>query len=461
LLFNSGIFLLFLISVLTLYWFVLKKWRLQVLLLSGCIFYGSWDWRFLLLLFFTSGVDFVAAKKIVQRENSHEKKFWLVLSVTINLIILGFFKYYNFFAASFTELAETFGARLSYTTLHIILPLGVSFYTFQSIAYVTDVFRRKIMPEQSALVYFSFICFFPQMVAGPIERAKRMLPQFRSVKVFKAHYFESGINLLFYGFFKKVVIADNLALFVDHVHSSVDLQGSAILVSGIFAFAIQIYADFSGYTDIARGCAQLLGFRLSHNFHFPYFSSSLRVFWKRWHISLSTWFRDYLYIPLGGNRVRPLRRKINLIITFLISGLWHGANLTFIFWGFLHGFFLSIEKQIRPLGALKFYRGFLVFIIVSFLFTLFRSPNIRHYCYYLQRLLTSDIPSDWQNLRIFESGAWFIIPLVLFVSLELIKYNRKSIAAFRFNYLLNCVLFLSFILFAVFENAPRFIYFQF
>lgn len=459
-LFNSAIFLVFFVCVLLLYWCVFKKQRLWVLLISGCIFYGNWDWRFLILLFFTSGVDFLAAKMIHTETQQVKAKAWLVLSVSVNILTLCIFKYYNFFAESFAQLLSLFRLKPSFTTLHVVLPVGISFYTFQSIAYVTDVYRRRIEPEYSALRYFAFICFFPQMVAGPIERARRMLPQFRTEKTLNRSYFESGINLMLYGFFQKVVIADNLALLVDRIHENIHANSSWMLAAGILAFAIQIYADFCGYSNIARGTAQLLGFKLSKNFYFPYFSGSFKKFWQRWHISLSTWFRDYVYIPLGGNRGSKARRNTNLILTFLLSGLWHGANFTFILWGFFHGLFLVLEKM---LGSKRdsVLKSVLVFVIVAVLFTLFRSPDPAHFFEYVGTLFAMNTTTTASQWTAFESGAWFLVPLLGFVALEIIRYHKKGLGRYRYNYSTNVLLILLILLFAVFENAPRFIYFQF
>ena len=461
-LFNSAIFLVFFLCVYVLYWFVFKKYRLWILLLSGCVFYGWWDWRFLLLLFFTSGIDFLTAKKIHHEERPHVARRWLIVSVTVNLITLGFFKYYNFFAASFVKLLGLFHLHPSFTTVHVILPVGISFYTFQSIAYVTDVYRRRITPEHSALHYFAFICFFPQMVAGPIERAKKLLPQFHQPKMFSRRYFESGINLVLYGFFQKIVIADNLALIVDQIHGQLNNYTASVLILGILAFALQIYADFCGYSNIARGCAQLLGFKLVKNFYFPYFACSLQQFWTRWHISLSSWFRDYVYIPLGGNRAKPARRSFNLLFTFLVSGLWHGANFTFVLWGFFHGLALIIEKSVSKRSFSKLLHGIIVFAIVSVLFTLFRSPNLHHFFEYLAALLTNSGSQGINSaIAAFESRYLFLLPLFAFIVFEILKYNKSGLGQYRYNYLTNALVILFILLFAVFENAPQFIYFQF
>jgi alginate O-acetyltransferase complex protein AlgI len=461
LLFNSAIFFVFFIGVYFLYWWVIKKHRLWLLLIAGCVFYGSWDWRFLILLCFTSGIDFVAAKKIYAQTNKLIAKRWLIASISFNLVTLGFFKYFNFFTSSFSELTTLFGFKSNTLVLNLILPVGISFYTFQAMAYVTDVYRNKIKPEQSALHYFTFICFFPQMVAGPIERAKNMLPQFHKEKKWSRNNFESGLNLLAYGFFKKVVIADNLALLTDSIHSDITAQSSFTLFIGVFAFAVQIYADFSGYTDIARGCARLIGFRLSRNFYFPYFATTFRQFWKRWHMSLSTWFRDYLYIPLGGNKSSVIKRNINLVLTFIISGFWHGANLTFILWGFFHGLALIIEKQFSTLKWSKILSHFFVFLIVAYLFTLFRSIDIKHFMNYTSGLFSFNRTATSAPFPMPESNVYFLIPLVVFLGIEIKNALKKGLSIAKNQYVINLLLFVLILLFSVFENAPSFIYFQF
>ncbi len=459
--FNSAVFICFFICTYILYWFVFKKQRLWVLLVSGCIFYGCWDWRFIFLLFFTSGVDFLSAQKIESTANLILKKRWLIISILINLITLGIFKYYNFFVKSFAELLSAIGIHPSFTALKIILPVGISFYTFQSIAYVTDVYRKQISSEKSPLHYFAFICFFPQMVAGPIERAKRLLPQFKQKKHFNALYFKTGLNLIVYGFFKKIVIADNIALIVDELQANPQQYNSTSLCLGILAFAIQIYADFSGYSDIARGTAQLLGYKLSKNFHFPYFSTSLKQFWSRWHISLSTWFRDYVFISLGGSRRSIYKRNVNYMITFVISGLWHGANFNFMFWGFFHGLGLIFEKHFNQIRILKFIKGCFVFLFVAVLFTLFRAQTFTHFINYMHLVFKPQSNSILTLAGIIESEIYFIIPLLLFIILEVVKYTKKGLASFKYNLIVNFLILISILLFSVFENAPKFIYFQF
>jgi D-alanyl-lipoteichoic acid acyltransferase DltB (MBOAT superfamily) len=275
-------------------------------------------------------------------KETRRRRFWLGLSLVSNLTVLGFFKYFNFFAASFSEFSSALGWQASPVTLQIILPVGISFFTFQALSYVIDVYRRDLPAVRDPIEYFAFIAFFPHMVAGPIQQAKHFLVQFHRDRQFNWEQSSDGARQMLWGFFKKMVIADNLAIFVNNTYGNIEQASGWMLFWATYAFAIQIYCDFSGYTDIAIGCARLFDLHMTRNFAYPYLSRSIPEFWRRWHISLSNWFRDYVYIPLGGNRVSPLRHKANIVIVFLLSGLWHGANWTFIIWGFLHGLFFLL-----------------------------------------------------------------------------------------------------------------------
>lgn len=339
-LFNSLEFALFLPVVFVLYWFVTNQ-RLRVqnalLLLASYVFYGWWDWRFLSLIVLSSVCDYLIGLHL-NREGSN-RKLLLTLSLVLNLGILGFFKYYNFFVDSFVGAFAGLGYEMDPRTLNIILPVGISFYTFQTLSYTIDIYRGKLEPTRDALAFFAFVSFFPQLVAGPIERAKSLLPQFFVERKFDKAKAIDGLRQMLWGFFKKVVVADNLAKSVDVVFNNHETVSGSILVLGAVFFAFQIYCDFSGYSDIAIGTARLFGFDLMTNFRLPYFSRDVGEFWRRWHISLSTWFRDYVYIPLGGSRVSKGRQVLNSIITFTVSGFWHGANWTFVVWGFLNGLY--------------------------------------------------------------------------------------------------------------------------
>lgn len=341
-LFNSLDFFIFLPIVFILYWFVFaKKLKQQNLLIviASYVFYGWWDWRFLSLLLFSSLVDYCIGVLLSKEKRQRSRKILLWISISVNIGFLGFFKYYNFFVESFVASFTFFGSQISANTLNIILPVGISFYTFQTLSYTIDVYKKKLEPAKNLIAFLAFVSFFPQLVAGPIERATNLLPQFYQKRQFSYANAVDGFRQVIWGLFKKVVIADNCAKYANIIfNNSEDYSGSTLLL-GAFLFAFQIYCDFSGYSDIAIGISRFFGFKLMQNFSFPYFSRDIAEFWRRWHISLSTWFRDYLYIPLGGSR-GSLNKKIrNVFIIFLVSGFWHGANWTFIIWGGLNALY--------------------------------------------------------------------------------------------------------------------------
>lgn len=345
-LFNSLEFLFFLPIVFLLYWFVLKtrKWQNLLVVVASYVFYGWWDWRFLLLIAFTSLCSYVCGLLIEKYKGgaNNTSKVFSALNIIVNLLILGVFKYYNFFAESFSALFHLLGCEMGWVTLNIILPVGISFYTFQALSYSIDVYRGNIKASRDIVEFFAYISFFPQLVAGPIERATNLLPQFQKERTFDFSSAVDGCRQMLWGFFKKIVIADNLAFVVNHNWSNyAEYNGITLFVLAIL-FAFQIYCDFSGYSDIAIGCAHLFGFNLKRNFNFPYFSRNLSEFWRRWHISLMTWFRDYVYFPLGGSRVVKWKIVRNTMIVFLISGLWHGANWTFVCWGLYQAIIISV-----------------------------------------------------------------------------------------------------------------------
>ncbi|MBR6291841.1 MAG: MBOAT family protein [Bacteroidales bacterium] len=326
-LFNSAEFLIFLPIVFAVYWLLNKQRRLQNLwvVAASYLFYGWWDWRFLILIAFTSGLSWLSGIRINRRP-----KLWLWLSVVINLAILGIFKYYDFFA---TELASMLGIQGDKLLLKLVLPVGISFYTFQALSYTIDVYKRKIEPTRDVVAYFAYVSFFPQLVAGPIERATNLLPQFLNNRRFDYSQSVDGMRQMLWGFFMKMAVADRCGWYVDQVWADYTHCSSGQLIMAAILFAVQIYGDFAGYSNIAIGCAKLFGINLRQNFRTPYFSRDIAEFWRRWHISLTTWFRDYLYIPLGGSRVSRAKVVRNTFIIFLVSGLWHGANWTFIAWG--------------------------------------------------------------------------------------------------------------------------------
>jgi D-alanyl-lipoteichoic acid acyltransferase DltB (MBOAT superfamily) len=338
-LFNSIDFAIFLPIVFALYWIVAQKpLQLQntLIVIASYVFYGWWDWRFLALIFFTSCLDFFMGKGLSNTDEVKKRKAFLLVSIITDLSILGFFKYFNFFQDNFITAFRFFGFNIQANSLHIILPVGVSFYTFQSLSYTIDVYRRKLEPARNLTDYLAFVSFFPQLVAGPIERATNLLPQFYQKRTFEYDKAVDGMRQILWGLFKKIAIADNCAIYANLVfNNSSEYSGSNLLVGAIF-FAFQIYGDFSGYSDIAIGTARLFGFNLRQNFAFPYFSRDIAEFWRRWHISLTTWFRDYLYIPFGGSRGGKWKKIRNTFIIFIVSGFWHGANWTFIVWGVLN-----------------------------------------------------------------------------------------------------------------------------
>ena len=347
-LFNSFEFLLFLPIVFLLYWFVFKprKWQNFLVVVASYVFYGWWDWRFLILIAFTSLCSFVSGLLIerIQRSGGGKKSLTFIsgANIFINLLILGIFKYYNFFAENLSALFAGFGYELDWATLNIVLPVGISFYTFQALSYSIDVYRGRIGASHDVIEFFAYISFFPQLVAGPIERATNLLPQFQKDRSFDYSVAVDGCRQMLWGFFKKIVIADNLAWVVNHNWPNfADYNGLSLFVLAVL-FAFQIYCDFSGYSDIAIGCARLFGIDLKRNFNVPYLSRNLSEFWRRWHISLMTWFRDYVYFPLGGSRVAKWKIVRNTFIVFLISGLWHGANWTFVCWGLYQAIIISI-----------------------------------------------------------------------------------------------------------------------
>ena len=338
-LFNSFEFILFFIISFILYWYVfnrsIKTQNFYILVISY-IFYGWWDWRFLILLFLSTLGDFIIGNLIYEQSNNRKRKLLLYASLVLNLGVLSFFKYFNFFIESVSELLINIGMQPNLTSLEIILPVGISFYTFQTLSYTIDVYRKDLIPTKDIIAFSSFVSFFPQLVAGPIERASNLLPQFYRSRKFDYAKSVDGLKQILWGFFKKLVIADNCAELVNYIYNNHDTLSGGSLLIGAILFSFQIYGDFSGYSDIAIGTSKLFGFELKKNFAFPYFSRDIAEFWRRWHISLSTWFRDYLYIPLGGSQKGRMISIINTLIIFIVSGFWHGANWTFIFWGLVN-----------------------------------------------------------------------------------------------------------------------------
>ncbi|MBE9529897.1 MAG: MBOAT family protein, partial [Proteobacteria bacterium] len=348
-LFNSVQFAIFFAIVYLLYLLLNHKGQNRLLLVASYVFYGCWDWRFLSLIAISTVVDYFCGLKIYESREKQKRKLFLFISVCSNLTILGFFKYFNFFTDNLYALLNGFGFSPDPFFLNIILPVGISFYTFQTISYSIDIYRKELNPTRKFLDFALFVSFFPQLVAGPIERAKNLLPQMLLPRKLTVDKFYEGCYLIFWGLFLKVFIADNLARMVDPVFSSSGPYDGVRVLLALYAFAFQIFGDFAGYSNIARGLAKCMGFDLMVNFNLPYFAVNPKDFWQRWHISLSTWFRDYLYIPLGGNRHGQMNTCRNLAITMLLCGLWHGAAWTFIVWGAYHALLQIIHKLLQPL----------------------------------------------------------------------------------------------------------------
>jgi alginate O-acetyltransferase complex protein AlgI len=431
-LFNSFEFILFFVIFYVVYWFVFQKnikWQNALLLAGGYIFYGSWDIRYLALLLASTVNDYSLALLINKYQEKNLKKIFLSLSIIANLGMLAYFKYVNFFIDSFNTLMNSFGISTSLPILNVILPIGISFYTFQSLAYVISVYRGNLKPTTDFIGFSAFICFFPQLVAGPIEHPGHLLGQFFIKREFSYDKAILASKQIVWGFFKKLVIADMCAENVNYVFNNYQELNASLLVLGAVYFAFQIYCDFSGYSDIALGTSRLLGFELTVNFKTPYFSATVGEFWSRWHITLSNWFKDYAYVPLGGGKLSTLKRYRNILIVFLLSGLWHGANWTFIIWGGLNALFMIGEQVVwKPLVALKdknrFLRLFnivLTFSLVTLAWIFFRSKNIYEAFDYIARIFSRSILSSPGNPNL-KTTAIFMILLLLAVD----YLNRKE-----------------------------------
>jgi len=407
-LFNSLNFAIFLPIVFFLYWFATKgNLRLQniLLLVSSYFFYACWDWRFMFLLIFSTLLDYYTGIKIQEASSRRKRLFWLWLSIVINLGFLGVFKYYNFFAESFADALSLLGFKANLGSLQIILPVGISFYTFHGLSYVIDIYKNRIKPERNFIDYSVFVSFFPLLVAGPIERATHLLPQILKKREFNYAKAVDGLRQILWGLFKKVVIADNCAEYANTIfNNSADYSGSTLVLGALF-FTFQIYCDFSGYSDIALGTARLFGIDLIRNFAYPYFSRDIAEFWRRWHISLSSWFKDYLYIPLGGSKGGMWLKIRNTFIIFLVSGFWHGANWTFIVWGFLNALYiipsiifnthrnnLDIVARGKYLPTMReFFAILLTFSLTVFAWIFFRAENVSHALTYISEIFSSSL----------------------------------------------------------------------
>ncbi len=474
-LFNSLPFLLFLPLVFCLYWFVNSK-NLQIqnllLLVASYFFYAFWDWHFLLLLVFSTFLDYFTGLKMYNATTIKNKSFWFWTSVSVNLGFLGVFKYYNFFADSLSIALSKFGFQPSFWMLKIILPVGISFYTFHGLSYVIDIYKNRIIPEKSIISYSLFVSYFPLLVAGPIERATHLLPQIKKKRIFNYNQAIQGSKQIIWGLFKKVVIADNCAFFVNQIFDNVSGHSSSELWIGMFMFSFQIYCDFSGYSDIALGVSKLFGIDLLRNFNFPYFSKDIADFWRRWHISLSSWFKDYVYIPLGGSQGSKMYQLRNVFIIFLLSGFWHGANWTFIFWGLLHALLfiplLITNKNRLNINSNEFtirsiFKMFSTFIMVSFAWIFFRSKSIYEAFLYLENMFSINNLAPhffYKNSKYALLSGISLISILLLLLVEYYNVKKQNAEIKVSKYVLFLAIFLLFCM-GTYRNQMSFIYFQF
>ena len=443
--FNSIDFAFFLPIVFILYWLVSdQNLRLQNFLIvaASYIFYGWWDWRFLALILISSLVDYFVGLGLLKQENLNKRKILLSISIFVNLGFLGIFKYYNFFLDNFTTVFSFLGSEIKATSLHIIIPVGISFYTFQTMSYSIDIYKRKLAPTKDFIAFSAFVSFFPQLVAGPIERATHLLPQFLTKRTFDYSKAIDGMRQILWGLFKKIVIADNCAEYANLIfNNSLDYSGCTLLLGAVF-FTFQIYCDFSGYSDIAIGTSRLFGFDLKRNFNFPYFSRNIAEFWRCWHISLSSWFRDYLYIPLGGSRGSTLMKIRNIFIIFIVSGFWHGANWTFIAWGFLNALYImpsiifktnrnnfSIVAQGKFFPTPKEFISMCVtFGLTIFAWIFFRAKDIHHAFNYIYDMFTGLVSksSYVQAFNLINTKIGYVIPMLLICFLLIEWIGREQ-----------------------------------
>lgn len=478
-LFNSFEFAIFLPLIFLVYWFVVNKnLKLQNLfiVIVSYLFYGWWDWRFLLLIAFTTAASYFSGTLIDKYRDKRHAKAIAASNIVLNLVILGIFKYFNFFSDNIAQLFSAFGYELDWVTLDILLPVGISFYTFQALSYTIDVYKCKIEPSRDIVSFFAYVSFFPQLVAGPIERATNLLPQFYKKRTFDYAQASNGMRQILWGLFKKMVVADNCATVANEIFNNYSDQSGSTLVLGAIFFTFQIYGDFSGYSDIAIGVARLLGFNLMRNFNFPYFSRDIAEFWRRWHISLTTWFRDYVYIPLGGSRGGKLLSFRNTIIIFLISGLWHGANWTFIVWGAYHAVLFmpllllgknrknatSIIAQNSILPSIKETGQMLgTFSIVVIGWIIFRADNITMAFDYIYRIFNASLFTF--PATVFGKKALLFIGLLVVIewlgrrnqyALENVPIKYRAIRWILYYALVMCILLFS-------GQQETFIYFQF
>lgn len=487
--FNSIDFAVFFPIVFTIYWLLSKNLTLRnvFILIASYFFYGCWNWKFLMLIITSSIVDYIIGRYIMKSTSKSKKKVLLIVSLMVNLGILFYFKYFEFFVSSFADSFSLFGRAFDTDTLNIILPVGISFYTFQTLSYTIDIYRGKLKASTDPIAFFTFVAFFPQLVAGPIERASHLLPQFSQRHHFNYDQVKSGLLLMAFGLFKKMVIADRAAILVNQVYNSPDDYYGVQVIIATILFAFQIYCDFSGYSDIAIGASRTLGFDLMKNFNTPYFSKSITEFWRRWHISLSTWFRDYVYIPLGGSRNGQFAMYRNLFLVFVISGLWHGAAWTFVIWGAIHGTVIVIEKALsksrnkiknqlqlknsQPSG--KLFYIFITFSIVCFAWIFFRANSIGDALLLVSKISLDNFSivftDELFNLGLSRSQFLILITAILLliyfeIRLKKVKIlNQLSSQPLIYRWACYLCIACTITLFGIYglDSSSQFIYFQF
>lgn len=468
-LFNSLHFFFFLSLVYPLYLVLNHRWQNRFLVVASCVFYATWNWKFLFLLFLSVSVDFFCSHAIVRTQDQFKRKIFLLISLITNLSILGFFKYFNFFVDNLLDLLKLCGIvspAVSWT-LHIILPLGISFYTFEAISYIVDVYKGRVKPAVNYWDYILFVIYFPHLIAGPIMRAKDFLPQIEKPRSITADQFFQGCHLFFWGLFEKVFVADNLAKLVNPVFAESNYYSGSEILLALYAFSFQIFCDFDGYSNMARGLGKMMGFEITINFKFPYFSTNPREFWQRWHISLSTWLRDYLYIPLGGDQVGRMRTYLNLLITFLLGGLWHGASWTFVCWGLywaiiLIGYRMIIrdkENSSKAFPIPNFLKIIFFFHLTALSWLFFRSQSLGQ----VKEMVTS----VFFNFGAVDIGSYlqlsFYLAILLFIQVgqyrtnDVMYFYKMSWGKKIFLYALMTYLALSWGVLA----PQEFLYFQF
>lgn len=475
--FNSIAFAIFLPIVFFLYWFVFNKTKSSqnaLLIVASYYFYSCWDWRFLFLLVFSTFLDYYTGIQIEKGKSENSRKFWFWLSILVNLGFLGIFKYYNFFAVSFSQFLSSVGFKASPILLEVILPVGISFYTFHGLSYVIDIYYKRIKAEYNFVDYSLFVSYFPLLVAGPIERATHLLPQVKIKREFNFQRAKEGIYQIIWGLVKKVIIADTCATYANAIFDHYTSMNSFSLILGAIYFAFQIYGDFSGYSDIALGVSKLFGLDLLRNFNYPYFSRDIAEFWRRWHISLSSWFRDYLYIPLGGSKGGLWMKIRNTFIIFLVSGFWHGANWTYVIWGFINAvYFLPLllsnsnrnnmnEVQLKVnFDSLKVLLNILyTFSLTCLAWVFFRAKTISDALQYLQRLITSK-DFSFQYLDNERYSYELLLMIAVFVLIEWNNRTKVEPISGKMSTLKAVLGIMAIMAFGTFSDYKEFIYFQF